>query len=71
MSDVENGDTRYFVEIELESLKLIRCGFEQKQNLNKGHQTNPDVHRLFLTKGQYHKLVQRCEKELADIMDEH
>jgi hypothetical protein len=69
MSRIENDDTRYFLEIDLGSLKIIRCGFDQKQNLDKGRQDTPTVHRMFLTKGQYNKFVQRCENELKSVMD--
>jgi len=69
MSRIENDDTRYFLEIDLGSLKIIRCSFDQKQNLDNGRQNNLTVHRLFLTKGQYNKFVQRCENELKSIMD--
>ena len=65
----ENADTRYFIEIDLYSLKVTRVGFDQKQNLHKGQQKQAGVHRLFLTKGQYNKLVNRCESELQDVMD--
>lgn len=68
MSRIENDDTRYFLEIDLGSLKIIRCGFDQKQNLDKGRQNTPAIHRLFLTKGQYSKFVQRCENELKSVM---
>lgn len=51
MSLIENDDTRYFLEIDLGSLKIIRCSFDQKQNLDNGRQNNQTVHRLFLTKG--------------------
>ncbi len=69
MSSIENEDTRYFVEVDLENLRITKCSFDQKQNLDKGHQNNPDAHRLFLTKGQYNKFVQRCAKELGSVMD--
>lgn len=69
MSRIENDDTRYFLEIDLGSLKIIRCGFDQKQNLDKGRQDTPTVHRMFLTKGQYNKFVKRCENELKSVMD--
>ena len=62
-------DTRYFVEVDLDSLKIIRCSFDQKQNLNKGRQDDPTVHRLFLTKGQYHKFVSRCANGLAAVLE--
>ena len=69
MSRKQDDDTRYFVEIDLASLQLIRVGFEQKHNINKGRQTNPDIHRLFVTKGQYNKFVERCSAELEAILD--
>lgn len=65
----QNDDTRYFIEIDLDSLEIIRCGFDQKQNLDKGHQNSTGIHRLFLTKGQYGKFVSRCESELQSVLD--
>lgn len=65
MGKIQDKDTRYFVEIDLKSLKIIKCSFDQKENLNKGLQNDPAIHRLFLTKGQYTKLVNRCSNELA------
>ena len=69
MSAIENKDTRYFIEIDLKNLKLTRCSYDQKENLNKGRQNNPNIHRLFLTKGQYNKFTQRCKTELLKIID--
>ncbi len=60
MDGIEDKDTRYFVEIDLASLQIIGNGFDQKQNLDKGHQQDPGIHRLFLTKGQYNQLIRRC-----------
>lgn len=40
MNRIQNDDTRYFIEIDLDTLEIIRCGFDQKQNLDKGRQTN-------------------------------
>ena len=69
MLRLENEDTRYFIEIDLDTLEIIRCGYDQRQNLEKGQQTSEGFHRLFLTKGQYNKLVSRCETELRSVMD--
>ena len=69
MIRVEDKDTRYFIEIDLNTLEIIRCSFDQKQNLDKGHQSHIDIHRLFITKGQYIKFVSRCEKELQPVLD--
>ncbi len=68
MSKVKDRDTRYFIEIDLATLKVIKCSYDQKQNLDKGHQTNPAIHRLFITDGQFKKMVDRCGKELASII---
>jgi hypothetical protein len=69
MNKIENEDTRYFIEIDRNSLEIIRVGFDQKQNLDKGQQKQVGVHRLFLTKGQYNKFVSRCESELQGVLD--
>lgn len=65
----KNKETRYFIEIDLASLKLTRCGYEQRENLDKGRQLDPKTHRLFLTLGQYNKFVDRCSSELSAILD--
>ena len=69
MNRIENEDTRYFLEVDLDTLEVIRVAFDQKQNLDKGQQMNVGIHRLFLTKGQYHKFVSRCETEIQDVLD--
>ena len=69
MDRIMNGDTRYFIEVDLDTLEIIRVGFDQKQNLNKGHQSNAGVHRLFLSKGQYDKFTSRCENDLLSVLD--
>ncbi len=69
MNRIQNDDTRYFIEIDLDTLEIIRCGFDQKQNLDKGRQTNSGTHRLFLTKGQYNKFVERCKSDLLPVLD--
>jgi hypothetical protein len=70
MSNVQDKDTRYFVDIDLNNLKVIHCGFNQKETLDKGRQINSSVHRLFVTKGQYAKFVVRCADDLRTVMDE-
>jgi len=69
MARIENGDTRYFIEIDLATLEVIRVGFDQKQSLNKGHQSDIGVHRLFLGKGQFDKFTSRCKNELLSVLD--
>ena len=69
MSKIQDKDTRYFVEINLATLKVIKCSYDQKENLDKGRQTNPAVHRLFVTEGQFNKMIERCGKELESIIE--
>jgi hypothetical protein len=69
MSKIQDKNTRYFIEINLKNLKIIKCSFDQKENLNKGRQSDTAIHRLFLTKGQYAKLVERCSDELATVIE--
>ena len=69
MSRTENIATRYFVEINLDNLEIIRCGFDQKKNLDKGRQNQKGIRRLFLAKGQYNKFVSSCKAELESVLD--
>lgn len=69
MRKIQDKNTRYFMEIDVNSLKIIRCRFDQKENLDKGRQNDPSIHRIFLTKGQYSKLVDRCSNELAEVIE--
>lgn len=69
MNRIESEDTRYFLELDLGTLEVIRVGFDDKQNLDKGQQKTPDIHRLFLTKGQYHKFVSRCKAQIQVVLD--
>ena len=57
----EDKDTRYFVEIDLKTHKIINHGFDHKLSvyLDRGMQNNPKIHRLFITKGQYNKWLER------------
>ena len=69
MNTIKHKDTRYFIEIDLETLELIRVGLEQKQRLDKGQQKNTGIHRLFISEGQYNKFISRCEVELQSVLD--
>lgn len=59
---MENRDTRYFIDIDLKSRKIIRHAHEQKQSIDLS--VKPDSHRVFLTKGQYHKLLKRLNESV-------
>lgn len=61
MAAVEEKNLRYFLEIDRESLKVINVGHDHKDNLDQGRQLNTEIHRVFVTKGQYNSFVSRCE----------
>ena len=69
MARIRNRDTRYYVEIDLGTLKIVKCSYDQKENLDKGHQNDPGKHRLFLTLGQYNKFVERCAEQLSSVLE--
>jgi hypothetical protein len=56
----DRNSTYYFIDIDLTSRQIIGWGTEQKDKvevrLTRGY------HRVFLTKGQYNKLVKDFEK---------
>lgn len=64
MTKVQNKDTRYFLDLDVKTLKVVAKGYDQKQNLNKGRQSTAGVHRIFISKGQYgkvEKLIAECD----------
>lgn len=69
MSGIENEATRYSIEIDLDSLEIVRVGSDQKDTLNKGEQKQTGMHRLFLSKGQFNKFVSRCGTDLQGVLD--
>lgn len=65
MQITQNKETRYFLEIDSSSLTIIRHGYGQKKDLDGGKQNKPELHRLFITKGQYNKFVKRYSSKLS------
>lgn len=45
----------YYIDINVKSMKAIKWGISNTATLT-GETENKDVHRVFLTKGQYNKL---------------
>lgn len=60
MERIRDKDTRYFLEIDIKTLKIVDHRFEQEAYLGKGRQPNATSHRMFITEGQYNKFVERC-----------
>jgi len=55
MNKKQDRNTRYYIDIDLKSLKIVNKDFDDKRNI-KVHLEDSNLHRVFLTKGQYHKL---------------
>jgi len=58
MSKQEDKDTRYFVDLDLDTQTILCWDFGQRHELAQ-RLRNPYHHRLFISKGQYNKLNQR------------
>lgn len=50
----------YFFDIDCESRKIVGWGTETRQNVEV--QLSKGFHRLFVSKGQYNKLVRQIEE---------
>lgn len=68
MNQTRDKDTRYFIEIDLTTLQVVKVGFMQKKELQSVQQTDVRLHKLFVTEGQYNKLLNRCGNELASVL---
>ena len=62
MKKKEDQDTRYYIELDLATGKVIGWDYGQRFDLIKQLPAKPSHHRIYLTKGQYNKLVQRHEE---------
>ena len=57
MTRIEDKDTRYFIDLDLETQTLLGWDFGNRFELVKQKPASPAHHRVFLTKGQWNKLV--------------
>ena len=56
MKKIEDKETRYFIDIDLKTRKILNWDYDQRGKLVKSKFTDPFQHRVFITKGQYNKL---------------
>lgn len=59
MGKIEDKETRYYIDLDLSTRKIIRWDFDQRVNLVHFQPENPSHHRIFITKGQYNKLIKK------------
>ena len=57
MSEREDKNTRYFIDLDLQTNKILGWSYAQKKGLQQRNFTNSFQHRVFITKGQYNKLI--------------
>lgn len=48
----------YFVEVDLTNMTIVDWGITTEATLT-GNTSKPNIHRVFLTKGQYNKFVNK------------
>lgn len=58
----QDKETRYYIDLDLENNSIIQIDYDQRQNIVQ-ELPNISHKRVFITKGQYNKLVKK-EKEL-------
>lgn len=66
MRKKEDGETRYFIDLDLKSGVILSWDSDQRERLVKQGLAKPLYHRLFITKVQYDKLEKKYS-ELSKI----
>jgi hypothetical protein len=51
----------YYIDVDTQSLQVVGWGKTARAN-HTGETNNPNVHRVFLTKGQFNKLARQLNK---------
>lgn len=54
----EDKDTRYYIDLDLKARKILNWAHSQRHSLEQ-ELSDPDHRRIFLTRGQYNKLVKK------------
>ena len=58
----EDKETRYFIDIDLKTRKIIDWDYDQRKNIVDKELKSPFHQRIFITKGQYHKFEQKLSE---------
>lgn len=59
MAKIENSETRYFIDIDLKTKKIIQWDYDQREKLVKQELLSPFHQRVYLSKGQYYKIIKK------------
>lgn len=57
MSKTEDKETRYFIDLDLKTKQILQWDYDQRQKLVGQELLKPWHVRIYITKGQYNKLV--------------
>ncbi len=63
MRKKEDGETRYYIDLDLKSGEILGWDYDQRERLVKQGLAKPFHHRVLITKGQYNKL----EKKYSEL----
>ncbi|HOX42413.1 MAG TPA: hypothetical protein PK668_02395 [Myxococcota bacterium] len=55
----EDGETRYFIDLDLRTRRILDWGFDQRTKLAKQEPLGPAHLRIYVTRGQLHKLEKK------------
>jgi hypothetical protein len=58
LSEDVDKEIRYIIDVDIRSKRILSHKEDRRENLPKDH-PDPNIVRIFLTKGQYNKLTQR------------
>ena len=59
MAKPQNKETRYYIDIDLRTLEIIKWDYDQRSDLITHEFDNPYHYRVYTSKGQYNKLEKR------------
>jgi len=59
MKKKEDRETRYYIDLDLKTLKILCWDYDQRKKLAGQEMEKSFYHRVFITKGQYNKLRQK------------
>lgn len=59
MRKQEDENTRYFIDLDLKTRKILGCGYGQRDRLIGQQLAEPFHQRVFISRGQYNKLEKK------------
>ena len=58
MKKPEDKETRYYIDLDLKTMKILAWDYDHRAILLTQKMANPGQVRIYITKGQYNKLCQ-------------